>query len=344
MPRHPLSCGSLRGASAGPTARGGRWTPVHSAACPSSARRSCWSSWWWPSSSSVPTSCPSWPSRSVGCGATSGGSASGWSPTSGARSPTFPSTETITQAVRSPLSFLDTLADSHSAETGPHPTVDSGAEPPDVEGDAVQPSSELQPAGRHRPGGRGDAGDPRRAHRRPRRHRPPGPLERRGRARRPRDELSRSVRSGQTTGQPGAAIMAISLKRRSETRPKPDSMTLVEHLTELRRRVLICAVAFVVTATVAFLVYPWILSFLQHPYCQVGPAPAAGSTSPGPWTDWPCGSRSPPTVACSWPRRSCCGSCGASSPRASSRRRRSTPSPSSWRPSLCSAWAAWWPS
>ena len=65
--------------------------------------------------------------------------------------------------------------------------------------------------------------------------------------------------------------MALSLKRRSESRPKPDSMTLVEHLTELRRRVLICALAFAVAATVAFLVYPWILSFLKHPYCQVSP-------------------------------------------------------------------------
>src|SRR6202790_1335917 len=65
--------------------------------------------------------------------------------------------------------------------------------------------------------------------------------------------------------------MALSLKRRSEARPKPDSMTLVEHLTELRRRVLICALAFLVTATVAFVFYPWILSFLKHPYCQVSP-------------------------------------------------------------------------
>jgi sec-independent protein translocase protein TatC len=65
--------------------------------------------------------------------------------------------------------------------------------------------------------------------------------------------------------------MAISLKRRSEPRAKPDSMTLVEHLTELRSRVLICAVAFVVAATVAFLIYPWILSFLAHPYCQIRP-------------------------------------------------------------------------
>jgi sec-independent protein translocase protein TatC len=66
--------------------------------------------------------------------------------------------------------------------------------------------------------------------------------------------------------------MAISLKRRHETRPSPDSMTLVEHLSELRNRVIVSAVAFVLAATAAFLLYPWILSFLKHPYCQVEPA------------------------------------------------------------------------
>lgn len=66
--------------------------------------------------------------------------------------------------------------------------------------------------------------------------------------------------------------MALSLRRRSESRASPDSMTLVEHLTELRTRVLISAVAFVLAATAAFLLYPWILSFLKHPYCQISPA------------------------------------------------------------------------
>ncbi len=66
--------------------------------------------------------------------------------------------------------------------------------------------------------------------------------------------------------------MPISLKRRNETRPSPDSMTLVEHLGELRNRVIVSAVAFVLAATAAFLLYPWILSFLKHPYCQVEPA------------------------------------------------------------------------
>ena len=43
--------------------------------------------------------------------------------------------------------------------------------------------------------------------------------------------------------------MALSLKRRTD-RPAPDSMTLTEHLGELRRRVLISAAAFLVMAAV----------------------------------------------------------------------------------------------
>jgi len=62
--------------------------------------------------------------------------------------PDLPSTETITQAVRSPLSFLDSLADSHSAENGTTSGGPTGVEPPDMEGDAVQPSS-----GSNRPAG-----------------------------------------------------------------------------------------------------------------------------------------------------------------------------------------------
>jgi len=65
--------------------------------------------------------------------------------------------------------------------------------------------------------------------------------------------------------------MAISLRRRGETRPQPNSMTLVEHLGELRRRVLICAAAFLVGGTVCFLAYNSILAFLKHPYCEVAP-------------------------------------------------------------------------
>ncbi len=49
-------------------------------------------------------------------------------------------------------------------------------------------------------------------------------------------------------------------------------MTVVQHLTELRTRVLVCAAAFVIAGTAAFLLYPWIISFLRHPYCQVAPS------------------------------------------------------------------------
>jgi sec-independent protein translocase protein TatB len=62
--------------------------------------------------------------------------------------PDLPSTETITQAVRSPLSFLDSLADTHSAENGSTSGTGDSVEQADVQGDAVQPS-----AGPNRPAG-----------------------------------------------------------------------------------------------------------------------------------------------------------------------------------------------
>jgi sec-independent protein translocase protein TatC len=68
--------------------------------------------------------------------------------------------------------------------------------------------------------------------------------------------------------------MAITLKRRRQA-ATPDAMTLVEHLTELRRRVLICAVAFLIAATIAFIAYNPILAFLKHPYCQAAPSHCA---------------------------------------------------------------------
>ncbi len=59
--------------------------------------------------------------------------------------------------------------------------------------------------------------------------------------------------------------------RRGSTRPSADAMTLGEHLAELRRRVVISVFAFAIGATVAFIVYPSILHFLQAPYCRVAP-------------------------------------------------------------------------
>jgi sec-independent protein translocase protein TatB len=62
--------------------------------------------------------------------------------------PDLPSTDKITQAVRSPLSFLDSLADTHGTENGTTSAGTVGSESLDAEGDAVQPS-----AGANRPSG-----------------------------------------------------------------------------------------------------------------------------------------------------------------------------------------------
>jgi sec-independent protein translocase protein TatC len=65
--------------------------------------------------------------------------------------------------------------------------------------------------------------------------------------------------------------VAIRLLSGRKDRPTPDAMTLAQHLTELRRRVIICAVAFVVAATLAVVFYQHILDFLQAPYCRINP-------------------------------------------------------------------------
>ena len=57
-------------------------------------------------------------------------------------------------------------------------------------------------------------------------------------------------------------------------------MTLMEHLGELRTRIFICAIAVVVCATVVFIFFGPILSFLEEPYkdvtAGVGQCPADG--------------------------------------------------------------------
>lgn len=66
-------------------------------------------------------------------------------------------------------------------------------------------------------------------------------------------------------------------------RPSPDSMTLGEHLGELRRRVIICVIAFVAAATIAVVAYQPILNFLLRPLCNVYAStphhPASGNGS-----------------------------------------------------------------
>jgi sec-independent protein translocase protein TatC len=46
-------------------------------------------------------------------------------------------------------------------------------------------------------------------------------------------------------------------------------MTLVEHLTELRKRLIICVLAVAIGMLIAFLAYDWIFSFLIEPYRDI---------------------------------------------------------------------------
>lgn len=58
-------------------------------------------------------------------------------------------------------------------------------------------------------------------------------------------------------------------KRRPPAGDTATTMTVVEHLVELRRRLIISLVAIAVGGVVAFVLYGRILRFLQQPYCDV---------------------------------------------------------------------------
>ena len=53
-------------------------------------------------------------------------------------------------------------------------------------------------------------------------------------------------------------------------------MSLMEHLTELRRRLLVSLLTVGVGAVTCWILYPWILDFLLEPYCQVQGETVAG--------------------------------------------------------------------
>jgi sec-independent protein translocase protein TatC len=65
--------------------------------------------------------------------------------------------------------------------------------------------------------------------------------------------------------------MATLIRRRGGPRPAPDAMTLSEHLGELRKRLIVSVIAFVVAAIVAYVFYPQILRFFERPYCATVP-------------------------------------------------------------------------
>ena len=64
-------------------------------------------------------------------------------------------------------------------------------------------------------------------------------------------------------------MVTLPFTAKWKNRPSPDNMTLGEHLGELRRRVIVCVIAFVVAATVAVVAYEPILHFLLRPLCTV---------------------------------------------------------------------------
>jgi sec-independent protein translocase protein TatC len=59
--------------------------------------------------------------------------------------------------------------------------------------------------------------------------------------------------------------------RRRKQKPNVATMTMIEHLRELRTRIMISAFAFVVAAAVAFTFYEPIFEFFRQPLCDVPP-------------------------------------------------------------------------
>src|ERR1700733_9745870 len=63
--------------------------------------------------------------------------------------------------------------------------------------------------------------------------------------------------------------MSIPLLGTRKDKPSPDSMTLTQHLGELRHRLVVCVIAVVVTSLVCVIAYEPILHFLLRPLCSV---------------------------------------------------------------------------
>jgi len=66
--------------------------------------------------------------------------------------------------------------------------------------------------------------------------------------------------------------MAIPFIGTRKDKPHPNSMTLGEHLGELRRRLVICILGFAIAAVVCAVLYEPILHFLIRPLCTVDAA------------------------------------------------------------------------
>ena len=63
--------------------------------------------------------------------------------------------------------------------------------------------------------------------------------------------------------------MVTVQRQHAEAKPSPDAMTLTEHLGELRRRLVICVIAFSIGGVFSYVIYNWILHLFTLPYCQI---------------------------------------------------------------------------
>ncbi|MBE7190286.1 twin-arginine translocase subunit TatC, partial [Jatrophihabitans endophyticus] len=72
--------------------------------------------------------------------------------------------------------------------------------------------------------------------------------------------------------------------RRKHPRPPRDPegrMPVMDHLRELRRRIVIILILVAIGAVVGYYLYPHTLSFLRHPYCSVPAKYRYASSQPG---------------------------------------------------------------
>ncbi len=76
-------------------------------------------------------------------------------------------------------------------------------------------------------------------------------------------------------------MVTLPFTGKRKSRPSPDNMTLGEHLGELRRRLIICVIAFVIGGTVAVFAYQPILDFLLRPLCSVDASTVHHASSGG---------------------------------------------------------------
>lgn len=75
--------------------------------------------------------------------------------------------------------------------------------------------------------------------------------------------------------------MGLSIRRRRST--PPNEMSMIEHLRELRKRLIISIIAVSLGAVVGYIVYPSVLNFLMHPLCVTNGANNCGLYVTGPF-------------------------------------------------------------